>query len=182
MESTAGKLLVASPLIGDPNFERSVVLMIEHDENGALGIVLNNVSYTPVSEILPQWAPRACAPDVVFIGGPVSPESVIGLGLKLGGSGVSFRPVVANAGTIDLNQDPAHLPFEFEEIRVFAGYSGWGRQQLEAEIRAEAWFVVEADPRDAFMTEPDELWSLVLGRQRGVMAWLANYPYDPSHN
>jgi len=182
MESTAGKLLVASPLIGDPNFDRSVVLMIEHNDEGALGVVLNNDSNTPVREVLPSWASLAASPDVVFFGGPVSPESVIGLGLKLGGSDLSFRPVVGNAGTVDLNQDPAHLPVELEEMRAFAGYSGWGAQQLDQELRMDAWFVVEADPRDAFMTEPRELWSFVLSRQPGLMAWLANYPYDPKLN
>lgn len=80
MASTAGRLLVASPLIGDPNFERSVVLMLEHDANGALGLVLDQPTDTLVAEILPQWGPSATRPAHFFLGGPVAPEAVIALG------------------------------------------------------------------------------------------------------
>ena len=182
MESTAGRLLVASPLIGDPNFERSVVLMIEHNGEGALGVVLNNPRETAVLEMLPGWGDQATRPAVFFLGGPVSPESVIALGRILGGADTSFLTVLENVGTIDLNREPDDLDLELAEMRVFAGYSGWGPQQLETELRMDAWFVVDADPHDIFMTEPGELWSFVLRRQRGPMAWLANYPIDPKLN
>lgn len=182
MSSTAGRLLIASPLIGDPNFERSVILMIEHNADGALGVVLNNQSDTNVEEMLPAWADLATTPSVFFFGGPVSPESVIGVGRVVGGPNEAFHPVVGNVGPIDLNQQPDELPHEVQEVRVFAGYSGWGPRQLESELAVDAWFVVDADPGDAFITEPDELWSFVLLRQRWPMAWLANYPVDPKLN
>lgn len=182
MESTAGRLLVASPLLGDPNFERSVILMLEHDEDSALGLVLNEPTQTEVEEMLPQWAPMASRPGVFFLGGPVSYESVICLGEALGGDDESFHRVIGNVGTVDLNQDPDDYPVELQEIRVFAGYSGWGRGQLESELAMDAWFVVDADPHDPFMANPDELWSMVLRRQPGMLSWLANYPTDPSLN
>ncbi len=181
-ESTAGRLLVASPLIGDPNFERSVILMIEHTEESALGLVLSNPSDTSVADMLPTWAPLAARPEVFFFGGPVSPQSVICLGTALSGHDDTFHRIVGNVGTVDLNRQPDDFPVELGEIRVFAGYSGWGPQQLEAELAVDAWFVVDADPHDPFMSDPHELWSFVLGRQRGPMAWLANYPIDPSLN
>ena len=99
-ESTAGRLLVASPLIGDPNFERSVILMIEHTEESALGLVLSNPSDTPVAHMLPAWAPLVARPDVFFFGGPVSPQSVICLGTALSGHDETFHRVVGNVGTI----------------------------------------------------------------------------------
>lgn len=181
MASTAGRLLVASPLIGDPNFERSVVLMLEHDANGALGLVLDRPSDTPVAEILPQWAPSATRPDHFFIGGPVAPETVIALGRSLTND-PGFVRFVENVGTLDLDGDPDQVADDLVALRLFAGYSGWGPGQLESELAVDAWFVVDADPNDAFSAQPDELWSFVLRRQAGPMAWLANYPLDPSLN
>ena len=173
---------MASPLIGDPNFERSVVLMIEHNTDGALGLVLTNPSQTNVEEMLPAWASLAASPSLFFFGGPVSTESVIGLGRVVGGVTEDFQAVVGNVGPVDLNEEPAGLPYVVEDLRVFAGYSGWGPGQLESELAVDAWFVVDADPGDVFITEPDELWSFVLRRQSGPMAWLANYPFDPKLN
>ncbi len=184
MADTTGRLLIASPLIGDPNFDRSVVLMIEHNAEGALGVVLNHPSQTDVAEMLPAWAPLTARPPVFFIGGPVSPESVICLGQAIGDASAeeSFHRVVGNVGTVDLNRDPDEIAIDLDEVRLFAGYSGWGPQQLEAELAADAWFVVDADPGDPLMGAPEELWSFVLARQTGPMAWLANYPIDPSLN
>lgn len=184
MVDTTGRLLVASPLIGDPNFDRSVILMIEHNAEGALGVVLNNPTRTDVGEMLPAWAPLTARPPVFFLGGPVSPESVICLGQAIGDASAdeTFHQVVGNLGTIDLNREPDTFPMDLDEVRLFAGYSGWGPSQLESELAMDAWFVVDADPGDALMSSPDELWSFVLARQRGPMAWLANYPIDPSLN
>lgn len=181
-KSTAGRLLVASPLLGDPNFERSVILMLEHDSSSALGLVLNEPTRTAVEEMLPNWAPLVVDPGVFFIGGPVSHESVICLGRRHEGWHESWKPVVGDVGTVDLNFEPDDYPIGLDVIRVFAGYSGWGPGQLEGELAQDAWFVVDADPADAFAADPSELWSDVLGRQRGPLAWLANYPHDPSLN
>ncbi len=181
MASTAGRLLVASPLLGDPNFERSVILMLEHDSSSALGLVLNNPTLTRVDEMLPQWSHVVTDPDVFFIGGPVSHESVVCLGRSTDDD-ASFAKVVGDVGTVDLNEHPETYPVALDEIRVFAGYSGWGPGQLEGELAQDAWFVVDAQDSDAFSAQPDDLWSTVLGRQRGPMAWLANYPVDPSLN
>lgn len=182
MESVAGRLLVASPLLGDPNFDRSVIMMIEHDPESALGLVLNTPTTTRVSEMLPQWADLVTDPDVFFLGGPVSPESVICLGRRRSGWHGSWHHVVGDVGTVDLHEDPATYPVELAGIRAFAGYSGWGPGQLDGELAQDAWFVVDAQPDDVFAPDPDDLWSRVLGRQRGPMAWLANYPDDPRMN
>ena len=182
MDSTAGRLLVASPLIGDPNFERSVILMLEHSDDGALGLVLNNPSQMPLDEMLPQWTPLVSAPSTFFFGGPVSPSSVIALGRVVGSPPADFKPVIGSVGPIDLHDDPTELAYALDQARAFAGYSGWGPRQLESELAVDAWFVVDADPHDAFTTDPHGLWSFVLKRQSGPMSWLANYPEDPRMN
>ena len=168
--------------MGDPNFERSVVLMLEHDDESALGLVLTDPTTTAVGEMLPQWASLTTQPDVFFLGGPVSYESVISLGWATGGDLEGFERVVGDVGMIDLHDDPFALGIDLAQIRVFAGYSGWGRAQLDSELAMDAWFVVDAQPNDVFTDKPSELWSTVLGRQRGPLAWLANYPTDPSLN
>ena len=182
MISTTGRLLVASPLMGDPHFERSVILMIQHNEDGAFGVVLNNQSDTSVEKMLPSWSKLASAPASLFLGGPVAPESLIGLARVVEKTNKRFQPLVENVGPIDLDQEQGELYQNVKAIRLFAGYSGWGPKQLETELTLGAWFVLDADPGDAFITEPDQLWSFVLRRQHGPIAWLANYPTNPKLN
>ena len=85
-------------------------------------------------------------------------------------------------GTVDLSQDPAQAVPNVDEVRIFAGYAGWGPLQLEAEIADGGWFVVDADPSDALSPLPDDLWREVLRRQPGTVSLFADYPPDPSMN
>jgi len=173
----AGRLLVASPILLDPNFARTVVLILQHDEEGALGVVLNRPTAEPVEFHLPEWAPRLEEPPVVFLGGPVEPAVAIGVVR----SQRSLEPTaLVGVGMVDLGADPASTPAG--PVRVFSGYSGWGAEQLEAELAEEAWIVVNALPVDVFTDRPDALWSDVLRRQGGELAMLAGYPADPSLN
>jgi len=180
--SLRGKLLVATPVLGDPNFRRTVVLVLEHSPEGAVGIVLNRASETAVADPLPQWKALTADPAVVFVGGPVSRELVIGLGRrKPGTSEVGWSAVVERVGTIDLDDLDGALA-TVDAVRLFAGYAGWGPEQLEGEIAARAWWVVGARGGDAFSPDPAGLWAAVLRRQRGELRLLANYPLEPSHN
>jgi putative transcriptional regulator len=163
----AGRLLVATPLLGDPNFERTVVLMLAHSDEGAFGLVINRPTVTRAEELVPGWGGRAAAPAVMFLGGPVGQNGVIGL-----------HP----GGTIDLNVPPEETADAPETLRLFAGSAGWAGGQLEDELSEGAWWVLDAEPGDAFVSNPDELWSAVLRRQPGTLAWLANYPPDPIVN
>ena len=168
--------------MGDRNFERSVVLMIEHSKSGAVGLVLNHITKTTTQEVLPDWHTYANPIPEIFRGGPVEPNSCLALGRFLGGATSNFHFVFANVGVIDLSTDPKMLPEAISEIKIFSGYSGWGPMQLDSELAADAWFVVEADPFDVFSSSHHDLWSLVLRRQEGPMAWLANYPKNPKLN
>jgi putative transcriptional regulator len=181
MSSTAGRLLVANPLLVDPNFSRTVVLMIEHDDDGALGLVLNRPSGTAVGEIIDQWAPLAADPDVFFLGGPVSPDSVICLGrISSAVAPGAGRRVVGNIATVDLDEDP--VVAGFAEVRLFAGYAGWGPGQLDGELGANGWLVVDARPGDALDPDPATMWRRVVARQPGSTAWLATFPEDLAVN
>jgi putative transcriptional regulator len=179
-ESTARRLLVSVPTLDDPNFFRSVVFMIEHTEDGALGIVLNQPTETRVDDVLDAWAPYAAAPAVAFVGGPVQQyEAVIGLARVATldpGDGDAWHPLLGPVGTVDLGRDPEDARPDLEAVRLFAGYSGWGPSQLEAELEAGGWFVVDALPGDLLTSDPAGLWRAVLRRQGGDLAVAANYP------
>lgn len=178
-----GRLLVAAPQLYDPNFDRSVVLMLEHGEEGALGVILNRPTEVDVADPLPAWAPLAAGPPVVFAGGPVSQESAIGLARATSDEAVDgWAPVDGRLGTVDLSRAPDDIAVGFEAIRIFAGYSGWGAGQLEGELEVGAWIVADALPADALSDEPERLWATVLRRQGGKVAWLALYPPDASFN
>jgi putative transcriptional regulator len=178
-----GRLLVATPALGDANFDRTVVLLLEHGDEGALGVVLNRPSVTDVDGPLPEWGALAARPPVFFVGGPVQPNAIIGLArVRSDELPDGWSPVLGPLGVIDLSRDPADVGPAVEEVRLFAGYAGWEAGQLEGEIEAGAWFVVDADMHDALSPEPDELWRAVLRRQRGTLALFAQFPPNPSMN
>lgn len=185
----AGRLLVATPLLGDPNFRRSVVLVVEHEvAEGTLGIVLNRPTKIPVGQVLEQWTELATDPSVVFMGGPVSPTSALALALvpgkdePIGWRALDGAPALARLGLLDLDAPPRLLAPAIQSLRVFAGYAGWSPGQLEAEIDEGAWYVLPAEPGDVFAAEPERLWRAVLRRQDGDIAFLATYPDDPGMN
>lgn len=183
-DTLAGRLLIATLNLTDANFFRTVVLMCMHDANGAMGLVLNRpLANESVEDHLPQFARHVQEPRVVLQGGPVEPSAALVLGRYMERLITPTpNPVVGRVGLIDLSRPPEELDGAVEEIRVFAGYSGWGAGQLEREIEEEAWFVVDADPADAFSDNPETLWRDILKRQRGRLAMFAYAPKDPQVN
>ena len=181
-DSLKGKLLVANPALRDPNFDRTVVLVLEHHDEGAVGVVLNRPSETSVHEVLPGWAGLAADPAVVFVGGPVAPGSAIALGCGrvAAGDGEGFTVVLGDVGVLDLSREPDGTVVD--DVRVFSGYAGWGPGQLEGEIDAGGWFVLDALPGDASSADAADLWRSVLRRQGGDLALVAAFPSDPSLN
>lgn len=182
----AGRLLVANPLLADPNFDRTVVLLLAYSEEGALGVVLNRPSETEVGVPLAPWEDLASTPAVLFVGGPVQHQSVICLARPERARGPGpvegFTPVTPEVGTLDLDLDPGVVGASFRQVRIFAGYAGWAAGQLEREIDAGAWWVVDAEGGDPFSVDPDNLWKHVLRRQRPPLAYVAFYPDDPVAN
>jgi putative transcriptional regulator len=182
-QSLKGRLLVSTPGLRDPNFDRTVVLVLEHDDDGALGLVLNRPSATPVEDVLPTWHGLTSDPPVVFSGGPVDGSAAICLGSTRPGVVTSAVQLISpTVGVVDLDSDPALLAPDVAYVRVFAGYAGWGGGQLGEEIEAGGWFVVDSLPGDAFTAAPGGLWRVVLRRQGGRTALFSTYPTDPVHN
>jgi putative transcriptional regulator len=189
VSSLTGRLLVATPALADPNFDRAVVLLLDHDEEGSLGVVLNRPTPVGVGDVLEPWAQLAGIPQVVFQGGPVSLDSALGLAVVPGeahdgadGEPLGWRRVHGAIGLVDLEAPPELLAAELGSLRIFAGYAGWGPGQLEDELVEGAWYVVESEPGDVSSPDPERLWRSVLRRQRNELAMVATYPDDPSLN
>jgi putative transcriptional regulator len=180
----AGQLLIATPVLADPNFERTVVLLLDHDDTGTLGVVVNRPAPVSVSSVLPDWDAVASVPPVLFHGGPVGTDSALALGdLEPGAEEpVGFRPVFGGTGIVDLDTPVELVAPVLRGLRIFAGYAGWGVGQLAAEIEQDSWYVVDSLPGDAFGADPTELWRHVLRRQPGELAWVATMPADPAMN
>ncbi|MBO0836966.1 MAG: YqgE/AlgH family protein [Actinobacteria bacterium] len=188
-QSLSGRLLAATPRLGDPNFRRTVVLIVEDDtDEGTLGVVLNRPTEIPLGQVLEAWTDLASGPQVVFRGGPVSPNSALALALAhdsdepVGWRSLNGSPMVARLGLVDLGAPPELLVGGITSMRVFAGYAGWGAGQLRDEIDEGAWYVLPGEPADPFVSEPEQLWQQVLRRQGGTLAMVATFPDDPTSN
>jgi putative transcriptional regulator len=177
-----GRLLVAAPPLQDPNFFRTVVLVLDHDEHGALGLVLNRPGELVASDVVPRLAPLLEDAAVLFVGGPVQQEGVIGLAEYLDPATVGAEPVVGPVGVLDADLDPDDLHEAIARVRAFQGYAGWGPGQLEGELGEEAWIVAPAHASDAFDDEPSTLWRRALERLGGRYAMVARMPEDPRNN
>jgi putative transcriptional regulator len=181
MRSLRGQLLVAGPGLHDPNFRRTVVLLGEHGEDGAMGLVLNRVSSVTVEDAVPPIADLVGDGQLVHVGGPVQPQAVVVLAdfVEPHRAGalvldtIGFLP-----GDVDDESDLGEL----RKARVFAGYAGWGPGQLEEELAEQSWVVLPARASDVFTEAPEELWAEVLRRQGGGLAVLALLPEDPQVN
>ena len=179
-DALKGSLLVATPTLLDPNFRRTVVLLLEHTEEGAVGVVLNRPSETPTGQAIPDLAEVVADDDPVFIGGPVSPGSVIALGDHREADGLDV--VCGTVAAVEFGTSPQELAEQVIRVRAFAGYAGWGSGQLEGEIEEEAWITAAALADDVFTPDPDGLWSQVLERMGNQFALLARMPDDPRMN
>jgi putative transcriptional regulator len=179
MESLAGKLLISSPSLADPNFRRTVLLLTHHDEEGAVGLVLSRPSEMLIEEAVPDLGNLPYADEIVFIGGPVQPEAVVVL-VELVEPLEETEPIVGSVVYMPPGIDADELPAL--RVRVFAGYSGWGPGQLERELEQSDWIVAAALPQDIFASDPDELWRTVLRRKGGKFTLIATMPYDPTLN
>ena len=183
MESLRGKLLLSAPNLFDPNFRRTVVLIAEHTEDGALGLVLNRPAETTVGEAVPDldWiAPSA--EDPVYAGGPVGADSVIVLA-EFDDVELAAALVIDDVGFVPAaDPDTERVARATRRTRVFAGDAGWGPGQLEDEMAEDSWIVEPARVEDVFTDDPEGLWGAVLRRKGQAWKLLATMPQDPSRN
>ena len=179
-DSLRGKLLIATPALIDPNFARTVVLITEHNEEGAMGIILNRPSEAAVESVVPELTDVA-GDEPVFVGGPVQPEAIVVLA-EFSDLSAAAWIVAADVGFASAEVELDSLGSSVRRGRVYAGYAGWGEGQLEAELETDSWFVEAPLPAELFPDEPDSLWSEVLARKGGQYALIARMPADPSLN
>jgi putative transcriptional regulator len=181
-----GSALVATPSLRDPNFRRTVVLVIEHQVAGSLGVVLNRPSEVAVHEVLPLWGPYATLPRSLYVGGPVQQRAALCVGALPAGVDAErtdgMIKVRGPLALVDLDADPDLMAPRLRGLRVFAGYAGWGQDQLAGEISRGDWLVVPALPDDVLAPPGTDLWSRILRRQGMPLALLATYPEDPTQN
>lgn len=180
----AGMLLISSAALVDPNFARSIVLLLSCDEDGALGLVLNRPSDVEVSGVLDGWDDLLLEPALVFGGGPVEPTGVLGVATLHEGAvePEGWRPMFGRTGVIDLDARSAELVGAVAGLRIYAGYAGWSAAQLEMEIAEGSWYVVPALAEDLGSADPAGLWTRVLRRQPGKLSLLVTMPSDPVLN
>jgi putative transcriptional regulator len=180
----AHRLLIAAPALADPEFFRTVVFLIEHDDTGTVGVIINRPSHTPVGQILPDWQDVMSEPSVVFNGGPVQRDGALGLGQLAGSTdaGHGLRAVMGGLALVDLDAEAAEVAVGASSLRVFAGHSGWSPGQLESEIEDGGWFVVQGGLDDVFSEAPGSLWRAVLRRQPAPLSLLSTYPVDVGLN
>jgi putative transcriptional regulator len=179
-----GTLLVASVLLDEGVFHRSVVLVLDSDDDGALGVILNEISQTLLASVLPDWVSAVSEPRLLFHGGPVSPNGAICLA-SLAGSAEEppgWRPLFDGVGLLHLDTPVEIVTGAYRDLRIFAGYAGWSAGQLQAEIRQGMWHVVDAEYEDVFGRRPLDLWRGVLRRQPSEVAFFSTWPDDPEAN
>jgi putative transcriptional regulator len=180
VESLRGHLLISTASLWDPNFRRTIVLIGHHDDEGAVGVVLNRATDVTVAEAVPPLAPLVSEDEPLFIGGPVEPQAAV----VVADLEDPTRAEILVLGSIGFlpPESGADEPVGIRRARVFAGYSGWGAGQLEAELEEDSWIVEPAVPDDVFTERPDDLWKAVLARKGHAFDLLRAMPADPSAN
>ncbi|MFK8022432.1 MAG: YqgE/AlgH family protein [Ilumatobacter sp.] len=180
-----GRLLLATPPLDDPNFDRTVVYVLEHHEEGAIGVIVNRPAEEALEAPLDRWIDLLHTPSSIFEGGPVETNALIGLATTkepVEDSTELLTPISGVIASTDLSADPAIAAAHIDGVRVFRGYAGWGGGQLDAEVERGDWLVLDAELGDVFTNRPSELWRDVLRRQPGRLSWLALAPDDLSLN
>jgi len=181
MDSLRGKLLIAPPMLLDPHFTRTVVLVAAHDENGALGLVLNRPLETPLTEISPVLRSLAEPGSMLHSGGPVAPDAAVVLADFIDPA-LAALTIFGNVGFPSAECDLGDLASGVRRARVFAGHSGWGPGQLDGELEDDGWIVGQLAPDELWQPDSTQLWSTALRRKGGSYALLARMPDDPSVN
>jgi putative transcriptional regulator len=181
VDSARGQLLIAGPSLLDPNFWRTVVLVVEHSDDGALGLVLNRPSETTVGEAVPELDELVDNDERLFIGGPVQPSAVIVLG-EFEDATDAALVAFDDVGVLATGSAQEEAVAGLRTSRAFVGHAGWGPGQLDSELERGDWITEDARRDDAFSADPQELWSRVLTRKGGSYALVARMPPDPSVN
>ncbi len=177
---------MASTDLAEPTFRRTVIYIIEHNDAGSLGVVLNRMSQTAVHNLLPAWTDTAARPKAIFVGGPVKQDSALCLGVVRPGVSIGHLPALRHVEgrvvLVDLDADAEDLAEALSGVRIFAGYAGWGIGQLGDELRTGSWIVAPSLPDDVLAPAEMDLWSQVLRRQPWPLPLLSTHPIELERN
>ncbi|MGL4832529.1 MAG: YqgE/AlgH family protein [Propionibacteriaceae bacterium] len=182
-EPLPGDLLISSVAHHDPVFDGAVILLLDKDGDGALGVVLNQCSDLDLEAVLPEWAPYVSTPGGLFKGGPVGTDSAVCLASLAPGMIMpeGFRPVFADVGLVLVDQ-PQNQINGYDQIRFYTGFVGWGPGQLGDEIDRGEWYIQPAQPADVFCQDPESLWRCVLRRIPGEASFFSTWTPHPELN
>jgi putative transcriptional regulator len=177
-----GKILIAEPLLGDPNFERSIILLADHNEEGSVGFILTRKVEIDFDELVIDFPPFEAH---IFEGGPVQDDNLFFIHRKgnlLPGSEKIIDGVFWGGDLETLKELIAVGLIGPDDIRFYLGYSGWSSGQLKEELDQKSWLVADSDPSFIFSENADELWSLVMKQLGGEYPLWHNAPLDPNLN
>ncbi len=180
----AGELLVADVGMGGGYFGQSVVLLLDCDGSGALGVVLNRIADADLDDVLPGWRELTSAPQVLFEGGPVSQNGAVCLA-KLANpteDPPGWRRIHDDLGLLHLDTPTEIARGAYADLRIFAGYAGWEAGQLEGELLRGDWHRVRRLDEDVFCLSTEGLWRRVLRRQGFDLALMSTWSEDPEAN
>lgn len=180
----SGELLASATGLGAGFFNQAIILLLDCDDDGALGVAINKISAMQLDDVLPQWVPLASPPGDLFAGGPVSPNGAICLAKVANPreEPPGWRRIVRDIGLLHLDTPVELAAGAFSDLRIFAGYSGWAAGQLEAELEKGWWLRLSARDDDIFTGEPAGLWRRVLRRQGGEVGLLSTWVAQPEFN
>ncbi|AWB82872.1 YqgE/AlgH family protein [Corynebacterium yudongzhengii] len=185
-EPGPGQLLVAAPGMLDDTFARSVILIIEHNEQMTFGVNLTKRSELAVYNVMPDWISAVAKPQALYIGGPVNQQSVVGVGRTRQGVRFDEHPQINRLANrlahIDLRSDPEEVAQLVDGMRLFAGYCEWAPGQLDGEIERGDWYVAPALPGDVIMPARADLWGDVMRRQPMPLPLFSTYPAEVTEN
>lgn len=180
---TPGDLLISHVVLRDGVFDSTVVLILDADESGTLGVVLNRVAEMALGSVLPDWVVAVSEPKLLFDGGPVSPNGAICLASVADDEEPpGWRRLFGRVGLLHLDTPVELVVGAFDALRIFAGYAGWASGQLELELARDAWFVAKARHDDIFGADQTDLWHRVLRRQAPDVAVYSTWSEDPDAN
>ena len=181
-EPEPGMLLVAAPGMLSDEFNRSVVLIIEHNEQLTFGVNLASRSDLAVFNVMPDWLPAVAKPQALYIGGPLNQQSVVGLAMTKAGVDMEQAPQLNRLANrlahVDLRAEPGDIADLVEGMRLFAGYAEWAPGQLDDEIERGDWYVTPALPTDVIVPGRTDLWGDVMRRQQAPLPLFSTFPAD----
>ena len=178
--------MLAAPGMLSSEFARTVVLIIEHNLEHTLGVVLNRRSEVAVANVLPEWLDYVAKPQALYLGGPLGPQAAIGVGVTTSGTVIEdhleFTRLANRLVHVDLRTDPAMLDGLLEGVRIFAGYAEWAPGQLDDEIERGDWYVAPALPSDVIAPAGTDLYSDIMRRQPMPLPLFSTFPADVDDN